>query len=124
MEYTYKILDEVYYWMLSKQKNIEIRLLKEKAEKIQAGDFITFNNKDHEGQFIKVKVIDKNIFENIEELLKMYDSNNIMPNHTAEELKKLLTEIYGGELATKKLVAFKFEYISSDKEKSYEGNLY
>lgn len=38
MEYTYKILDEVYYWMLSKQKNIEIRLLKEKAEKIQAGD--------------------------------------------------------------------------------------
>jgi len=124
MEYTYKILDEVYYWMLSKQKNIEIRLLKEKAEKIQAGDFITFNNKDHEGQFIKVKVIDKNIFENIEELLKMYDSNNIMPNHTAEELKKLLTEIYGGELATKKLVAFKFEYISSDKEKSYEGKLY
>ena len=124
MEYTYKILDEVYYWMLSKQKNIEIRLLKEKAEKIQAGDFITFNNKDHEGQFIKVKVIDKNIFENIEELLKMYDSNNIMPNHTAEELKELLTEIYGSELATKKLVAFKFEYISSDKGRSYEGNFY
>lgn len=124
MEYTYKILDEVYYWMLSKQKNIEIRLLKEKAEKIQTGDFITFNNRDHEGQFIKVKVIDKNIFENIEELLKMYDSNNIMPNNTAEELKELLTEIYGEELAAKKLVAFKFEYISSDKEKSYEGNFY
>lgn len=71
-----------------------------------------------------MKVIDKNIFENIEELLKMYDSNNIMPNHTAKELKELLTEIYGEELATKKLVAFKFEYISSDKEKSYEGNFY
>lgn len=54
----------------------------------------------------------------------MYDSNNIMPNHTAEELKELLTEIYGEQLATKELVAFKFEYISSDKEKSYEGNFY
>ena len=53
MEYTYKILDEVYYWMLSKQKNIEIRLLKEKTEKIQAGDFITFNNKDHEGSSLR-----------------------------------------------------------------------
>ena len=44
MEYKYKILDEVYYWMLSKQKNIEVRILNEKSEKIQIGDFITFNN--------------------------------------------------------------------------------
>ena len=90
MEYTYNILDDVYYWMLSKQKNIEVRILKEKSEKIQVGDFITFNNIDHEGQFIKVKVIDKNMFNNVEELLATYDVNNMMPGHTSEELKSLL----------------------------------
>lgn len=29
MEYTYNILNEVYNWMLSKYKNIEVRILKE-----------------------------------------------------------------------------------------------
>ena len=116
MEYTYNILDEVYYWMLSKQKNVEVRILKEKSEKIQVGDFITFNNQDHNNQFIKVKVIDKNIFDNVSELLKKYNVNNIMPNHTEEEVKELLEKIYGEDLSRKKIVAFKFEYISSDKD--------
>ena len=46
MEYTYNILNEVYNWMLSKHKNIELRILKEKSKKIKVGDFITFNNLD------------------------------------------------------------------------------
>ncbi len=29
MEYSYNILNEVYNWMLSKYKNIEVRILKE-----------------------------------------------------------------------------------------------
>lgn len=120
MEYTYNILDEVYYWMLSKQKNVEIRIQKEKSEKIQVGDYITFNNQDHEGQYIKVKVIDKMIFNNADELLKKYDVGSMMPNHTESELKNLLYKIYGEELKKKKLVAFKFEYISSDKDNDNE----
>lgn len=116
MEYTYNILNEVYYWMLSKKKNVEIRILKEKSEKIQVGDFIIFNNQDCDEQFIKVKVINKTIFNNVDELLKKYDVDSMMPNHNERELKELLYEIYGEELKTKKLVAFKFEYISSDKE--------
>ena len=115
MEYTYNILDSVYYWMLSRQKNIEVRLLKEKSEKIQIGDFIVFNNQDCVGQFIKVKVIGKKIFNNVGELLDEYDVNNIMPDHTDIELKELLYKIYGEELNKKKIVAFKFEYLSSDK---------
>lgn len=115
MEYTYNILDSVYYWMLSRQKNIEVRLLKEKSEKIQVGDFIVFNNQDCVGQFIKVKVIGKKIFNNVGELLDEYDVNNIMPDHTDIELKELLYKIYGEELNKKKIVAFKFEYLSSDK---------
>ena len=115
MEYTYNILDSVYYWMLSRQKNIEVRLLKEKSKKIQVGDFIVFNNQDCVGQFIKVKVIGKKIFNNVGELLDEYDVNNIMPDHTDIELKELLYKIYGEELNKKKIVAFKFEYLSSDK---------
>ena len=59
MEYTYNILDKVYSWMLSKQKNVEVRILKEKSEKIQIGDIITFNNQENEGKYIKAKVINK-----------------------------------------------------------------
>lgn len=123
MEYNYKILDEVYYWMLSKQKNVEVRLLNEKSEKIQIGDFITFNNIDHEGQFIKVKIINKSIFNNIEDLLKKYDINHIMPNHTLKNMKETLIKIYGDEFITKKIVGFEFEYILSDKEYTNERNI-
>ena len=116
MEYTYKILDSVYYWMLSKQKNIEVRLLNEKSNKIQVGDFITFINMEHEDKFIKVKIIDKNIFNNVEKLLEKYDINHIMPNHTLKDIKETLIKIYGEESVTKKIVAFKFEYLLSDKD--------
>ena len=116
MEYTYNILNEVYNWMLSRQKNVEVRILKEKSEKIQVGDFITFNNVDNENQFIKVKVIDKDIFDNVDELLNKYEVNNMMPNHTEDELKELLNKIYGDDLKIKKIVAFKFEFLLSDKD--------
>ena len=116
MEYTYNILDEVYYWMLSRQKNVEVRILKEKSEKIQSGDYITFNNQDHKGKFIKVKVTNKNIYDNVDELLKAYDINRMMPNHTEDELKQLLKDIYKESLINGKLVAFEFEYLSSDQD--------
>ncbi len=116
MEYTYNILNEVYNWMLSKHKNIEVRLLKEKSKKIKVGDFITFNNLDQVGKFIKVKVISKELFDNLDDLLKMYDVNRIMPNHTEQELKELLNKIYGDNLKNGKLVAFGFKYLSSDNE--------
>ena len=120
MEYTYNILNKVYYWMLSKKKNVEVRILKEKSERIQVGDFITFNNQDCEGKFIRVRVIDKKIFNNVEELLDVHDVNNIMPNHTDIELKELLYKIYGDDLNVKKLVAFNFEYLLSDEDSGNE----
>lgn len=116
MEYTYNILDEVYYWMLSKQKNIEVRLLKEKSEKIQIGDYITFNNQEQKGKYIKVRVIGKEIFNSTDDLLKAYDVNRMMPNHTQDELRDLLIKIYGDALVNGKLVAFSFEFISSDMD--------
>lgn len=116
MEYTYNIINDVYYWMLSKEKNIEVRLLKEKSAKIHIGDYITFNNQDKQGKYIKVKVINKEIFNNSDELLNKYDVNRMMPKHTEEELKELLNKIYGDQLKKRKLVAFEFKYITSDLE--------
>ena len=69
MKYTYKILDQVYNWMITKQKNIEIRPFNEKADIIKIGDYITFYNKDNETEFVKTKVIDKKIYNSIEEIL-------------------------------------------------------
>lgn len=114
MEYTYNILNEVYYWMLSGKKTIEVRLLKEKSNNIQINDYITFNNQEVDGKYIKTKIIGKVIYDSIEELIKSNNINQIMPNHSEKELIKLLNQIYGDNLINNKLVAFTFQYITSD----------
>jgi len=114
MEYTYNILNEVYYWMLSGEKNIEVRLLNEKSANIQVGDYIIFNNQEKENKYIRVKIINKSIFNSINELLNNYDINRIVPEYSKNELINLLNQIYGDNLFNRKLVAFEFEYITSD----------
>lgn len=114
MEYTYNIINDVYYWMLSGKKTIEVRILKEKSSKIQINDYITFNNQDQEGRYIKVKVINKVIYDTIDKLIKDNDINKMMPGATEKEFIELLEKIYGDMLSTSKMVAFTFEYITSD----------
>lgn len=116
MEYKYNIINDVYNWMISRKNNVEVRLLKEKSEKIQIGDYITFNNINYSGKFVKVKIINKTIFNNVEELLLKYDVERIMPGHNTNELIKLINDIYGDELKNKKIVAFEFEYMLCDKD--------
>jgi len=115
-EYTYNIINDVYNWMISKKKNIEVRILKEKSQAIQVGDIITFNNQDSIGEFVKVKVVNKTIVNNLQELLDRFDVERMMPGHSEEELVELMNTIYGSELNNNQIVAFEFEYISSDKE--------
>lgn len=115
-EYTYNIINDVYNWMISRKKDIEVRILKEKSKAIQVGDIITFNNQDSVGKFIKVKVINKTIVNNIEELLQRFDIERMMPGHSKDELIDLMQKIYGEELDKKPIVAFEFKYSSSDDE--------
>ena len=98
-EYTYNIINDVYNWMISKEK-----------------DIITFNNQDKPGKYIKVKVTNKTIVNNIEELLNKFDVNRMMPGHTQEQLKELMYNIYKEELNTKPIVAFEFKYLTSDQD--------
>lgn len=116
-EYTYNIINDVYNWMMSKEKNIEVRILKEKSNAIQIGDIITFNNQDKIGKYVKVKVTNKIIVKNIDELLSKFNVSRIMPNHTEEELKELMYKIYKEELNNKEIVAFEFIYLTSDQDK-------
>lgn len=112
--YTYNIINDVYNWMTSKKKDVEVRILKEKSEMINVNDYITFNNQDKENEYVVVKVINKVIVDNLDELLSIYDVNRIMPGHTKEDLIDLMNKIYGNELTRKKIVAFEFEYLYSD----------
>ncbi len=124
MEYTYNILNEIYYFILSGMKTIEVRLLNEKSENILINDYIIFNNIDDNDRYIKTKVIKKVIYNNFSDLIINNDVNKIMPNHTADELKDLLFEIYAERLNNYKIIAFEFQYITSDLDieiSTYKG---
>lgn len=113
-EYSYNINNDVYNWMISREKDIEVRVLNEKSLTIQIGDIITFNNLDNNGKFVKMRVKEKNLLENINELLTKFSIERIMPRHTKEELIGMLKTIYGDELSKKQIVAFELEYLSCD----------
>ena len=114
MEYTYNIINDVYNWMISKRKDIEVRILKDKSNAIQVGDYILFTNMDDTSKFVKVKVVNKTLVNNIDELLEKFDIERMMPGHSKEEFIELMQNIYKDELNKKQIVAFEFEYLSSD----------
>ena len=115
-EYSYNIINDVYNWMISGRKNIEVRILKEKSEAIQVGDIITFNNQDNIGKYVKVKIVNKTIVANVYELLEKFEVERMMPGHSKEELIELMNNIYGEELNQKQIVAFAFEFLSCDND--------
>jgi len=115
-EYTYNIINAVYNWMVSKKKDIEVRILKEKSQAIKVGDYITFNNQDKKSKYVRVKVINKTIVNNVTELLNKFDVDRMMPGHTKNDLIDLMYQIYGKDLDNKKIVAFEFEYLYSDND--------
>ena len=119
-EYSYNIINDVYNWMISMKKDIEVRILKEKSQAIQVGDIVTFTNLDNVNQFVKVKIINKKLVNNIDELLEKYSVSRIMPGHSEDDLRELIWKIYGGQLNEKQIVAFEFKFLSCDKEAKKE----
>lgn len=122
-EYNYNIINDVYNWMITREKDIEVRLLKEKSNMIQVGDFIRFNNQDNNKEYIYVQVIDKKIYDNVDELIKNNEVNRMMPSHEESDLKELLNDIYKEDLINGKLVAFTFKYLYSDKDKEKDEKI-
>lgn len=114
MEYTYNVYDDIYYLMLAGKKNIEVRLLNEKSEKILEGDFITFNNLSFVGRYIKTKVTGKNIYNSVDEMLLNNDINMILPGSSKKMLTELLSQIFGDAFKNSRIVTFEFLVVDTD----------
>lgn len=110
MEYNYRILEEVYNDMLSGKKTIEFRLLNEKSNSIQIGDYIKFIVQDNEEKYLIMEVIDKTIYNNLNELWDSKDVLNNTVNYTKEEFINSLNNIFGENKVKKsKIVGFKIK---------------
>jgi len=109
----YRIYESVYNDMTSGKKNIEVRLLNDKSEKLKKGDKIKFQVVDKDKNLI-VEVINKSIYENFEEFWKDRDIVlSSAKNYSKEECKNKLYEIFGREkVDTSKLVGIEFKIIN------------
>lgn len=111
--YEYKIYNEVYSSMISGEKTIEFRLLNDKSKKINIGDKIKFTVVNDD-KYIIVEVLDKYIFNDIDDLWNNKEllNNNIL-NYTKEELKNKFYEIFGKDEVLKgKIVGIKFKLLN------------
>ena len=113
MKYIYKVYDGVYKSIISGQKTIEFRLLNNKSENIISEDIIEFVVVDNEDKKISVKVINKYIYNNIDELWndKVHTTSNVL-NSSKEEFLKTLYKIFGEpEVKSSKIVGIEFELL-------------
>jgi len=114
-EFNYRITEQVYEWIKSRSKNIEIRLYNEKSSKIKINDIINFKVLDNEEKSIKVKVIGLLIYQDIESLLKDVNLNNIA-NVDKDTLINMLYNIFGEEkVKAHNIIGIKFELVGDCK---------
>lgn len=97
MEHTLKLYKKYFDLINNGKKRIEIRLAEPKREKIKIGDTITFLELPEKEKSVTTKVVSKNHFSNIQELLDTYSPSDIgFPNRSKEEVLKsrFLDQIY------------------------------
>lgn len=115
MEYIYRIYEEVYNDMLSGKKKVEFRLLNEKSEKIIIGDRIKFIVINNEDKYLLTRVVDKFIYDDLEELWNHKDVLNNSLNYNKEEFIKAFSDIFEEDkVKNSKIVGFKIEKINSN----------
>lgn len=109
----YRIYKSVYDDILLGKKNIEFRLLNEKSDKIKPGDKIKFKVLDNDSLYILTNVVEKFVFNNIDEL---WEHKEILPNnvlgYTKEEFISAFYNIFGKEnVINSKIVGIKFSIV-------------
>lgn len=111
--FKYKIYDAVYEDIVSGKKTIEFRLLNEKSNNIQKGDEIEFIVLDNEDKYVIVNVINKYIYNNIEELWNHKELLNNVLNYKKEEFINAFYDIFGKEkVINSKIVGIEFKVVS------------
>ena len=108
--FEYKIYDEVYCDIVLGKKTIEFRLLNDKSNSIKIGDEITFIVLDNEDKYIIVEVVNKYIFENIDDLWNHKEVLNNALNYNKEEFINVFNNIFGKEkVDNSKIVGIEFK---------------
>ena len=93
--FEYRIFDEVYNDILSGKKTIEFRLLNDKSSSIRPKDEILFKVLDNEEKSILVEVVDKHIYNDLDELWNHKDIINNSLNYSKEEFISVFNNIFG-----------------------------
>jgi ASC-1-like (ASCH) protein len=108
--FEYKIYDAVYNDMISGKKTIEFRLLNEKTESIKIGDEIKFKVLDDDKKYVLVNVLNKYIYDDIDDLWRHKEILNNLLNYTKDELVTAFYEIFGKEkVMNSKIVGIEFK---------------
>jgi len=106
-EFTYRITDQVYDWVVNDNKRIELRLYNEKSSQIRINDIIKFLVVNNESKSIVVKVTGLLIYDNLNNMLDDIDIIKIAPIDE-KYLKELLSEIFSEQLNDHYLIGIKF----------------
>lgn len=111
-QFEYKIFDEVYNDIASNKKTIEFRLLNDKSKSIKKGDEIIFKVLNNEDKYLLVKVIDKHIYKDLDELWNSKDALNNTLNYTKEDFINTFYSIFGKKnVNSSKIVGIEFYLI-------------
>ncbi len=110
--FEYKIYEQVFLDMVSKKKDVEIRLLNDKSSQIEIGDVIRFKVIDGKDKAVEVKVVDLMQFKDVDELWDKRSFNILSDVKSKEALLDIMYQIFGKELVdTHKILAIKFEIL-------------
>lgn len=111
--FEYRIYEQVYDDIVNNIKTIEFRLLNEKSQSIKIGDKIKFKVVNDDEKYILVEVLNKYIYEDIEDLWNHKEvlNNNIL-NYSKDELTNAFNEIFGKEkVLNSKIVGIEFKVL-------------
>jgi len=111
--YNYKIYNEVYDEINRGSKTVEFRLLNEKSAKVINGDLIKFSVVDNENKSIIVRVTDKIIYDNLEQL---WEDKNVVNdntlNYSRDKFIDTFYNIFGKDkVINSKIVGIKFKLV-------------
>jgi len=110
------------------KKTVEGRLFKNKFEELKNGDTIVFykdlENGTRTDESIKVKVSGKEMFNNVDSMLKKMTLKSVLPGvKSYKEGKEVYEKIYGEELGKGKMIGISFELLKNSANLKKNKNM-
>ena len=101
---------EIFERVKNGTKNVEARVNDEKRRSIQEGYIITVLKRPEEKEALRVRVTQKRVYADFEELASMYPTERLYsPDYTKEQYLALLSKFYSNdEIAEDGVVAIHF----------------